>query len=127
MVLIDELVQVSDTYRRLPKIIELGAILLVLLLVGTKALLVGGERHLHEEVVFDELDLEDVEAALREQGDGGEPSNNLRTLLPALLPFDLGRRCCQLNLFILLVAIVLLIAGVPLVPHASGGSLAHGT
>lgn len=125
MVLVDQLLQIPHAHRGPPEVVDLGAVLLGLLLLGLEPLLVGDELLLHEQVVLDPLQLEQPELALGERGDGREPGGGLGALLLALLPADAGRRGGRLELLLLLVGAVLLaVAG--LAVEAARSALSHG-
>lgn len=108
VVLIDELLKIPNAHGRASEIVDLGAVLLGLLLLGLEALLVAHELLLHQQIVLHALQLQQPELALRQRRHSRQPSRGFRALLLALLASHAGRRRRRLELLLLLVGAVVL-------------------
>ena len=123
VILVNQLLQIADAHGGASQIVDLGAILLRLLLLGLEPLLIGHELLLHKQVIFDSVELEQAQLALSERRDRGYPSSRIGALLLALLPADASGRGGRLEFLVLLVAVVLAVAGLAI--EAAGSALTH--
>mmetsp|Transcript_10763 Transcript_10763/g.33981 ORF Transcript_10763/g.33981 Transcript_10763/m.33981 type:complete len:257 (+) Transcript_10763:749-1519(+) len=72
VVVVDHLLERADAHRRPAQVVHLRALLLRLLLGGAEALLILDELLLHQQVVLNPLQLEQLELALRVRHDDGQ-------------------------------------------------------
>lgn len=124
VILVNELLETADAHGGATEIVDLRAVLLVLLLLGPEPLLVGHELLLHQEIVFDALQLQEAELALGQRSHVGEPARRLRALLLPLLAAHAGGRRRRLE-FLLLFFAVIVFAVAALAIQPARWSLTH--
>nr|GMD13979.1 hypothetical protein CR513_38834 [Ipomoea batatas]GMD15567.1 hypothetical protein CR513_38834 [Ipomoea batatas] len=123
MILVNQLLQITDAHRRSSEIIDLRSILFGLLLLRFQSLLIGHKFLLHQQIVLDALQLQEPELALGERSDSRKPSRRLGAFLLPLFASDAGRWRRRLELLLLLVIVFPIPGKLPV--QTSGCSLTH--
>ncbi|GMS79169.1 hypothetical protein PENTCL1PPCAC_1344, partial [Pristionchus entomophagus] len=109
VVVVDDLLQRADSHRRAAQLVYLGALLLLSLLLRLESLLVLDELLLHQQVVFDALRLEQLQATARVRRHCGKLGGGVGSL-GALLPLADAGRDGRLVLLLLLVLVAVALA-----------------